>query len=153
MGRNLIETVMGAVVLLVAAVFVFFAFEMAHVEGVKGYPVEATFYKIGGLTAGSDVRINGIKVGTVSDRRLDPDTFDAIVSLTISSDIHLPVDTVAAIGSEGLLGDKYVRLMPGTEHETIQAGGAITRTEDYQSLEDQVGRIIFLATGGDEAPQ
>lgn len=151
MGRNLVETVMGAVVLLVAGVFVFFAYEMAHVETVRGYALEATFYKIGGLTAGSDVRVNGIKVGTVSDRRLDPDTYDAIVSMTISSEVRLPVDTVAAIGSEGLLGDKYIRLRPGTEHEFIQPGGAITRTEDYQSLEDQVGRIIFLATGGEEA--
>ena len=101
MGRNLIETVMGAVVLLVAGAFVFFASEMAQMQKIQGYPVEATFYKVGGLATGSDVRINGIKVGTVTGRRLDSKTFDAVLTLSISSGIELPTDTVAGIGSEG----------------------------------------------------
>ena len=150
MRRNAIETVMGAVVLLVAAVFVFFAYDMAQVKAVEGYEVTALFYKIGGLNEGSDVRISGIKVGTVIDHNLDPESYDARVRMTITREVKLPVDTVASIASEGLLGGKYVRLEPGTDKSFIKSGGTITKTKDFRSLEDQVGEIIFLATGGDE---
>ena len=150
MRRNAIETVMGAVVLLVAGVFVFFAYDMAQVKAVEGYEVTALFYKIGGLNEGSDVRISGIKVGTVVDHDLDPESYDARVRMTITREVKLPVDTVASIASEGLLGGKYVRLEPGTDKSFIKDGGTITKTKDFRSLEDQVGEIIFLATGGDE---
>lgn len=150
MGRNAIETVLGAVVLLVAGMFVFFAYNTAQVKAVRGYDVTASFFKVGGLSTGSDVRINGIKVGTVVDRRLDPETYDAVVRMSIESDVKIPSDTVAAIGSEGILGGLYVRLIPGTEKEYVAAGGTIAKTRDFRSLEDQVGEIIFLATGGDD---
>lgn len=153
MRRNAIETVMGAVVLLVAGVFVFFAYDMAQVKAVEGYEVTALFYKIGGLNEGSDVRISGIKVGTVIDHELDAESYDARVRMTITREIKLPVDTVASIASEGLLGGKYVRLEPGTDKSYIKDGGTITKTKDFRSLEDQVGEIIFLATGGDERGQ
>ncbi len=149
MGRNLIETVMGAVVLLVAGLFVFFAYDLAQVETARGYEVKANFLRIGGLTRGSDVRISGIKVGTVLDARLDPATFDAVVTLAMVPDVKLPADTQASIDSDGLLGGKYVRLEPGQAAERIADGGTIAKTKDYRSLEDQVGEIIFLATGGE----
>ena len=150
MRRNAVETVLGAVVLLVAGMFVYFAYNTAQVRMVDGYHIKANFFKIGGLTAGSDVRVNGIKVGTVTDSRLDPETFDAVVEMSIKPDLKLPVDTVAAIGSEGIVGGKYIRLTPGSEKETLVANGLITKTRDFRSLEDQVGEIIFLATGGSD---
>lgn len=150
MGRNAIETVMGAVVLAVAGMFVFFAYSTAEVKAIKGYQVSAAFYKIGGLNKGGDVRISGIKVGTVTEQGLDPETFDAVVKMSISPDIKLPVDTVASIASEGMMGGKYVRLEPGGEKTFIADGGSITNTRDFRSLEDQVGEIIFLATGGSD---
>lgn len=146
MGRHVIETVMGAVVLLVAAVFVYFAFETAQIRSQPGYPVSANFFKIGGLDTGSDVRISGIKVGTITGTRLDPQTFDAIVTMNIANDVKLPEDTIASIGSQGILGGMYVRLQPGQSANPIEPGGRIAETRSYQSLEDQVGEIIFLAT-------
>lgn len=148
MGRNAIETVLGAVVLLVAGAFLFFAINVAQVKAVTGYDLQANFLSVGGLSAGSDVRINGIKVGTVKGRSLDPQTFEAVVQMSITPDVRLPKDTVATIGSEGILGGKYVRLKPGKSAEMLGAGGKIGKTEDFKSLEDQVGEIIFLATGG-----
>jgi len=147
MGRNAIETVLGAMVILVAGMFVFFAYNTAQVRAVNGYSVSASFYKVGGLSTGSDVRINGIKVGTVTGRRLDPETYDAVVEMSITSDVKLPADTVAAIGSEGILGGMYVRLQPGQAKTYIESGGSVSKTVDFRSLEDQVGEIIFLATG------
>ena len=150
MRRNAVETVLGAVVLLVAGMFVYFAYNTAQVKAIDGYNIKASFFKIGGLTTGSDVRINGIKVGTVTDARLDPETFDAVIEMSIKPDIKLPTDTIAAIGSEGIVGGKYVRITPGSAKETISDNGSISETKDFRSLEDQVGEIIFLATGGSD---
>lgn len=150
MGRNAVETVMGAAVLLVAAAFVNIAYNTAQVKAVTGYEVKAAFYKVGGLTKGSDVRISGIKVGTVVGSELDKQTFDAVVTLSISPEIKLPTDTTAVIASGGLMGDKYVSLEPGNETGVLAAGDFLSKTKDFRSLEDQVGEIIFLATGGDD---
>ena len=70
--------------------------------------------------------------------------------MSVAADVALPADTVAVIAGDGMLGDKYVRLEPGTAKDRIQSGGMITKTRDFRSLEDQVGEIIFLATGGDK---
>ena len=150
MRRNAVETVLGAVVLLVAGMFVYFAYNTAQVKAIDGYNINASFFKIGGLTTGSDVRINGIKVGTVTNARLETETFDAVIEMSIKPDIKLPTDTIAAIGSEGIVGGKYVRITPGSAKETISDNGSISETKDFRSLEDQVGEIIFLATGGSD---
>ncbi|MDP6603732.1 MAG: MlaD family protein [Rhodospirillales bacterium] len=151
MGRNLVESVLGAVVLLVAGMFVYFAYSTAEIKAVEGYEVTAAFFKVGGLKKGSDVRISGIKVGTVVDLSLDAETYDALATLSIMPTIKLPADTVAAIASDGILGGKYVRLEPGRDEMPLESGEIISRTKDFRSLEDQVGEIIFLATGGSDS--
>lgn len=148
MKKNAVETILGAVVLVAAVTFLVFALNTAQVSTVHGYRVSAAFFKVGGLTNGSDVRINGIKVGTVSDLELDSNTFDAVVSMSIRSDVKIPADSVAAIGSSGIVGGKFVSIQPGGSKEFLAADGKISRTKDFKSLEDQVGEIIFLATGG-----
>lgn len=148
MGRNAVETILGAMVLAVAGMFVFFAYRTAQVKAVTGYKISANFFKIGGLTAGSDVRINGIKVGAVKANRLDPKTFDAVVEMSISAAVRVPNNSTASIGSEGIVGGKYIRIEPGNAKDMLKPGGRILKTKDFRSLEDQVGEIIFLATGG-----
>lgn len=152
MSRNLIETVMGAVVLAVAGLFIYFAYTNAQIGAVRGYELSAAFFKVGGLNTGSDVRISGVKVGSVIDRRLDPVTYDAIVVMSIADDVKLPEDTVAAIASEGPLGGKYVRLEPGSARTYLAAGDRLKQTRSFKALEDQVGEIIFLATSRTDAP-
>lgn len=146
MSRNPIETILGAVVLLVAGAFLAFAYNMADVKAVEGYSLKASFTKVGGLTPGGDVRISGIKVGTVVGMELDSDNFNAVISMTILPHLKLPVDTVASVTSEGLLGGKYVKLEPGHSKDVIASGGVIKNTKDNKALEELVGEIIFLAT-------
>lgn len=146
MGRNLIETIMGAVVLAVAGFFLAFAYNHADLKQVAGYGLSAQFASIGGLEDGSDVRINGIKVGTVASHQLDPVTFNAVLHLTIMPEIRLPTDTVATIASDGLLGGKFLKLEPGRATGRIEDGGTITKTRDFKSIEEMVGELIFLAT-------
>lgn len=89
MSRNPIETVMGAVVLLVAGSFLAFAVNSANLRPVSGYAVKAVFNKVGGLTVGSDVRISGIKVGSVTGQSLDPRTYRAVVTLSKIGRAHV----------------------------------------------------------------
>src|SRR4051812_15087449 len=103
MKRNVIEAVLGAVVLLIAGFFLAFAYSVTDLKAVSGYPVLATFTKVGGLERGSDVRISGINVGTVTGQNLKTDTFEAQVTLSIAANVPLPVDTEASIVSDGLL--------------------------------------------------
>jgi phospholipid/cholesterol/gamma-HCH transport system substrate-binding protein len=152
MGRNLIETIMGAVVLAVAGFFLVFAYTHANLKKIEGYEVSASFASVGGLDTGADVKINGIKVGTVASQALDPQTFNAVVKLSISHAIKLPEDTVAGISSEGLLGGKFVKLQPGKSKTMLAAGATLNRTKDFKSIEEMVGQLIFLATA-DNAPQ
>ncbi len=146
MKRNPIETVLGAVVLLIAGMFLAFAYSTADIQAITGYSVSANFLKVGGLQTGSDVRISGIRVGTVTKQSLDPETFQAKVTMSISGTVKLPEDTEAAIVSDGLLGGKYVNLIPGKAPQIVADGGKIGKTRDFQSVEDLVGEIIFLAT-------
>ena len=150
MGRNLAETVLGAVVILIAAGFLYIFAATAQVTAIEGYEIKAVFVDTGGLRAGSDVRISGITVGTVKSNILDAENYEAVVTLSINPDVKVPKDTVAAITSAGLIGGNYVRLKPGGSKKILKAGGSITKSEDFQSLERQVGEIIFLATVGND---
>jgi len=146
MRRSIVETFLGAVVVVVAVGFFTFALQATDVGAVDGYSLKARFLKVGGLDVGSDVRISGVKVGTVTDRRLDTNSFEAVVLFTVRSDIRLPSDTQAVITSEGMLGNKYLRLIPGAASDMLAADGELAQTRDYRSLEDTVSEIIFLAT-------
>ena len=149
MKRNPIETVLGAVVLVVAGMFLALAYSSARIATTEGYEITASFLKVGGLQVGSDVRISGINVGTVSRQSLNSETYEAEVTMVIDPSVSLPDDSVAAIVGDGLLGGKYVDLSPGQSAQVLTNGEAITNSRDFQSLEDLVGEIIFLATSGD----
>lgn len=146
MKRSMVETLLGAVVVVVAVGFLVFALRASDVGTVDGATMKARFLKVGGLEVGSDVRISGVKVGTVTDRDLDPASFEAVVRFTVNSDLRLPVDTQAVVTSDGLLGNKYLRLIPGTATDFIGNGGELSQTRDFRTLEDTVSEIIFLAT-------
>ncbi len=145
MKKNPLETIMGFFVLIFASVFLFFAASRVDTEEVKGYTVSANFLKIGGLEVGSDVRISGIKVGSVLATKLNKENYTADVFLNIESSIKLPIDTVAAIADVGIMGDKYVRLEPGKSQALLKDGNVIQQTRNYKSLEDNVSEFIFLS--------
>jgi len=165
MRGNVIETVMGAVVLVVAALFLFFAYTTSQLRAVSGYRLTADFERVDGIRQGSDVRISGIKIGSVVGEELDPKTFLAKLQLSIDPSVTLPDDSVAEIVSAGLLGDKYLSLVPGGSDKMIEPGGRIKYTQSSVSLEHLIGQMIFSAPakkpaegeatpapGGGEAP-
>src|SRR5258707_13619775 len=97
MRGNVIETVMGAVVIVVAALFLAFAYKTSQLRSVPGYQVSADFSRVDGIRAGSDVRISGVKIGSVIAEDLDPKTFLAQVRMTIDPGVQLPEDPAAEI--------------------------------------------------------
>ena len=148
MRGNVIETLMGAVVLVAAALFLVFAYKTSQLRTVSGYEVSADFARIDGIHQGSDVRISGVKIGTVLAEDLDPKTFLATIRMSVDPAIQLPDDTVAAVTSSGLLGDKYMSLTPGGSDKNIPPGGKIRYTQSSVSLENLIGQMIFSAPGG-----
>jgi phospholipid/cholesterol/gamma-HCH transport system substrate-binding protein len=152
MRGNLIETVMGAVVLIIAALFLFFAYSTSQLRSVSGYPVTAQFQSVEGVRDGSDVRIAGVKVGSIVSEQLDPKTFLVNLTMSISPQYKLPDDTVAEIVSSSLLGDKYMSLVPGGSDKDIPPGGQIKYTQAPVSLENLIGQMIFSQPGGQKKP-
>ena len=142
-SHNLIETMMGAVVLLVAGAFMAFAYNSTNVRTVRGYEVVAKFDRVDGLARGADVKMSGIKIGSVVEQRLDPEKFLAVVRMSIDPAIKLPIDTVAQVASEGLLGGSFVALVPGGDDKIIAAGGEIRFTQSPVNLVQLLGKFMF----------
>jgi phospholipid/cholesterol/gamma-HCH transport system substrate-binding protein len=143
MQRNAIEPILGALVLAAAVAFLVFAYNKAGQHSFDGYPLTARFSSIGGLETGGDVRIGGVKVGQVTSVGIDPQTYLAVVKLIVEPDIKVPVDSVASISTEGLLGGNYIGILPGISDDMLKPGARISRTEAAVSLESLIGQFIY----------
>ncbi len=144
--RNPAELLTGACVLLVACGFLAYAVANSGRGGANGYVLHAAFDHIDGMGAGSDVRLAGVKIGTVLGTAIDPKTYLADVTLSVRGDVKLPADSSAEITSDGLLGGKYLALAPGGAEAMLPAGGTITVTQGSVSLEQLLGKFIFSVT-------
>jgi phospholipid/cholesterol/gamma-HCH transport system substrate-binding protein len=149
MTRNLLETLLGAIVLIVAIVFLGFAYSASRLGDEAGYELIARFDRVDGLQRGSDVRIGGIKVGTVVDQRLDPLTYRAEVRFTVQEAVEVPADSSVSVAMDGLLGGKYLSLVPGGDVEMLEAGDEVALTQSAINLEDLIGHLIFGQGSGD----
>jgi phospholipid/cholesterol/gamma-HCH transport system substrate-binding protein len=146
MNKSLIETILGAVVLCIAGFFMLMAYNSSSIgSNNKGYLLKASFDKVDGVSIGTDVKVSGIKIGTVTGMKLDPVSFLATISLAIDPEIKLPKDTVISIASEGLLGGNYVSMTVGGEEETLKAGDSFTFTQSPVSITDILGKFVFSA--------
>ena len=149
MNKRPVETIMGLVVLVVATLFMMFAYNVSDLQVVKGYEINARFLKVGGLNTGADVRINGIKVGTVISQEINPIDYMVDVKLSILPNISLPEDSVISVAGDGLMGDKFIKIQPGISDKKLSQGDIAKNIKDAKSLEDMVGEIIFMVTGED----
>ncbi len=141
--RNLTELLAGAAVLLVAAGFLGYAVVNTGRSPVSGYPLHAKFDRIDGLAVGSDVRLAGVKIGTVSAAGIDPKTFQATITFSVLSSLKLPKDSSAEITSDGLLGGKFLSIVPGGDEKMLASGGEVAITQSAVSFEQLLGKFIF----------
>ncbi len=144
MNSSIVETIVGAVVIAIAAAFFFFVYSTTDLgRGQGGYRVHAVFDNIDGIAIGSDVRLAGIKIGSVVDQRLDQKNYQAIVTMAIDRTVKLPEDTSAKVTSEGLLGDKYIALEPGGSEVMLKDGDYLSYTQSALDIWALVNKYIF----------
>jgi phospholipid/cholesterol/gamma-HCH transport system substrate-binding protein len=144
------EIVAGAAVLAVALGFTLYAARGAGLAaGADSYPLTASFRSVEGVSVGTDVRLAGVKVGTVTALTLNPETYFADATITMRKDVAVPVDSTILIASEGLLGGTFVEVQPGGALEMLEPG---TEVEDTQGAVSLITLLMkFAGGGGDDA--
>jgi phospholipid/cholesterol/gamma-HCH transport system substrate-binding protein len=147
MQNNTVETLIGALVLAVAAAFLFFAYTSTSSGSISGYDVKAAFSSADGITTGADVRLHGIKIGTVTSVELDPKTYQAIVHLSVRSDVHIPDDSSVKVVTALLGGTGYLSISPGGSDMMLASGGVLTNTQGSVDLMSLIGRVIYGNSG------
>ena len=143
MKSNAFETFIGAIVIILAAVFLFYSFSVTDNNTNGSYKDNAVFNRIDGIQNGSDVRLSGIKIGTVANSLLNQTTYEAELSLLIENSIKIPDDSSAKITSDGLLGNSYVSIEPGGSEIFIEENGQILFTQGSIDLIGLVGQTLF----------
>lgn len=149
MKRNIVESVLGALVLVVAVSFFFWAYARADVGDPGGYTLVAKFDRIDGLDPGGPVRISGIRVGQIISMDLDPVSFRAQVRFSVANSIEIPADSSAQILSSSLLGGKYLAVIPGGDDLVLGNGDEIQFTQSSINFEDLIGQFMFSQGAGE----
>jgi phospholipid/cholesterol/gamma-HCH transport system substrate-binding protein len=141
---NKLETIVGFIVLVVAGGFLFFTYKATDVKTMDNtYIVKAKFDQVEGIIIGSDVRLSGIKVGSVVGLKLDPDNYNAVMTTAVNAHVKLPMDSSMKIVTSGLLGGKYVLVDVGGSEEMIPSGGEIRYTQSSINLESLISKFMF----------
>ncbi len=152
MHSNTVETVVGAVVIAIAAAFFFYVYTTTtRAVGGGGYHVSAEFDNIGSVAVGTDVRVAGIKVGTVTAQDLNPESYQARIVMTIDPKVRLADDSSAKVTSEGLLGSNYIAVDPGGSETRLEDGGEILSTQGAVDFWKLVSETLFSQSRGGEA--
>lgn len=151
MSRFAAEVAAGAAVLVLAGAFAFYAAQGAGLTTSSGasYPLKASFRSVDGISVGSDVRLAGVKVGTISNLVLNPQTFMADATVMLRQDIQLPTDSAILISSEGLLGGNFVEIVPGGAPDNLAPGDEI---EDTQGAVSLISLLMKFVGGQSDKP-
>lgn len=135
MANSVAETIIGAAVVATAIGFVVYAGQTRGLQAAgEVYELRANFRSAEGIAVGTDVRLAGIKVGSVTALELDPVSFQAQARFSVREDLELPEDTDVKIASEGLLGGSFVELTPGASEFILSDGAEIVNTQGSVSL-------------------
>jgi phospholipid/cholesterol/gamma-HCH transport system substrate-binding protein len=148
MAENATEVLVGGIVLAAAIGFTIYAGQVTGFSRDGGaYDLRASFRSVEGVTVGTDVRLAGVKVGTVTRVDLNPQTYFADATISMDPKIQLPEDSAALVSQEGLLGGNYVEIQPGGSPDNIAPGGEIIDTQGAVSLIT----LLLRAFTGDES--
>jgi phospholipid/cholesterol/gamma-HCH transport system substrate-binding protein len=144
MHNDTVETLIGAAVIVIAVLFVIFVYRTTGTT-VGGYEIKANLSRVDGVSVGTDVRMSGLKIGTVSAMALDERNYLVTLSLDIHSGIKIPDDSSLVVTQMGLLGSSYVSISPGGSDKMLPPGGIIRNT---QGSIDMMGLISKFVNGG-----
>ena len=148
MKNSTVETLIGAAVIAIAAVFFLFAYTSSGAgRNTGGYRVTAEFDNAEGINVGTDVRMAGVKVGTVVGQSLNHENFQAVITMTIDPALQLAEDTSAKITAEGLLGSKFIALEAGGAETKLAEGGTISYTQGAVDIWSLISQAMFEKSG------
>jgi phospholipid/cholesterol/gamma-HCH transport system substrate-binding protein len=145
MKRGTVETAVGIFVIIGIACVAYLAVQLGDLKWFdkSSYLLEAYFTSASGLKSGAVVELAGVQVGTVEKIDLDPETLMAQVMLKINKGIELTDDVIASIKTAGLIGDKFIKLTPGSSGQPLPPGGTIMDTESALDIEDLISKFVF----------
>jgi phospholipid/cholesterol/gamma-HCH transport system substrate-binding protein len=147
MSENKMELLTGAGVLAVAVGFLVYATgTVGGVRSAPGYEIVASFRSVEGISTGSDIRLAGVKIGTVAGLDLNPETFRADARLAIAEGVELPDDSSVVVASEGLLGGNFVEILPGGSPFNFEPGAVVTDTQGAVSLIQLLTKFVGAAS-------
>jgi phospholipid/cholesterol/gamma-HCH transport system substrate-binding protein len=146
--ENIGEAIVGLLVVILAVWFVLFAWDRTG-GGAKtgGIKIAAIFPNASGVSNGTDVRVAGLKVGSVTGLSLDPQTYQVKVNIALDPNVKLPSDSSASVTSEGLLGSTFIAFAPGGSPTSLKSGDTVTDTQGSMDLMALIGQFINRPSG------
>lgn len=142
-NSNYFDFIIGTFVILCAVFFFYSSFKSSKINTSSGYSLYAKFQNVNGISSGSDVKISGVKIGTVTDQFIDEKTFRATVKFSIDNKIKLPSDSSAKIVSDGLLGSKFLEINPGSQDDFLASGDELIFTQSSVNFEELLAKFMF----------
>lgn len=146
MRRSVLDLWVGFFVAIGMAALLFLALKVGSFSGSsmeQAYALQAKFDNIGGLKVRGAVKSAGVVVGRITDIQLDPETYDAVVTMSLDGRYLFPKDTFASVYTSGLLGDQYIGLEPGGDEHKLKSGDVIFKTQSAVVLEKLVSQFLF----------
>ena len=145
MKKNTLEMVVGLFMIIGFAAFVYLALQLGEVSfltDAKTYVINAEFDNVAGVKKGASVQVAGVVVGEVSAVALSEDEV-AVLSLKIDNSLKVPIDSIASVKSQGIIGDKYIQLSLGGDEELFKPGELLRETESSLDIESLISKFAF----------
>jgi len=145
MKKGTLEIVVGLFMLAGFAAFGYLALQLGEVRWLSSgssYRLKAEFDNVSGVKKGASVQVAGVVVGSVEDIGLDPENY-AVLTMDIAKSVKVPIDSIASVKSQGIIGDKYIQISLGGDGELFKEGGMITETESAIDIESLISKFAF----------
>ena len=146
-----IELAVGVFLLAGLMVLVLLALRLGEVDlfDTDRYRLTARFVSSSGLIDGAPVEVAGVRVGVVENIKLDPESYESVVELSLDPAVRLQADAIASIRTAGIIGDKFVQISPGGADEMLAPGDELTETESSINLEELISKYVFESSERD----
>ena len=139
-----IEFILGLLILITSIIFFFYYINKINIfNKVESFKINSSFFDIGNMNIGNDVKINGVKVGEVSSISLDRDTYMAIITTSVEESINIPNDSVFKISNNGFIGSPYIEIQLGNSGVPLKNNDYSINNIDAISLEEIINNFIF----------
>ena len=144
MNKINLEFTLGLLILIVSLISIFYySSKINLLNKIETLQINSSFFDIGNTSIGNDVKINGVKVGEVSNIKLDQENYMAIVTLSINNSIKIPDDSVFKISNNGFIGPSYIEIQSGNSEELLKNNDYSINNIDAVSLEEIINNFIF----------